>query len=64
MASPGTDSLAGRLRDLGMTAVDVKRVFRTFNAAASAFAAAARDADRDEEHPDGARPDGAGPDSG
>lgn len=59
MASPGTGSLAARLRGPGMAAVDVKRVFATFNAAAPAFAAAARQAGRDGERGD-AQPDRAG----
>ncbi len=33
-----TPSLSGRLRELGMTETDVRRVFRTFNASAPAFA--------------------------
>jgi sulfhydrogenase subunit delta len=33
-----TQSLTGRLRELGMTERDVRRVFRTFNTAAPAFA--------------------------
>jgi coenzyme F420-reducing hydrogenase gamma subunit len=42
-----TGSLSGRLRELGMTERDLHRVFRTFNAAAPAFAEeSSRDPDR------------------
>lgn len=44
VAMPGTASLTSQLRHLGMTSTDVTRVFSTFNAAAPAFADAARDA--------------------
>jgi sulfhydrogenase subunit delta len=37
-------SLTGQLRQLGMTSLELQRVFSTFNAASPAFAAAARDA--------------------
>jgi sulfhydrogenase subunit delta len=41
METPNTDALVPRLRQLGMTGADVHRVFRTFNAAAEEFLAAA-----------------------
>ena len=41
METPNTDALVPRLRQLGMTEADTGRVFRTFNAAAEAFLAAA-----------------------
>ncbi|HQR80541.1 MAG TPA: oxidoreductase [Actinomycetota bacterium] len=37
--TPNTASLASRLRQQGMTPVDVQRIFRTFNAGAEAFRA-------------------------
>ena len=46
MATPNTDSLIPWLRHLGMPDPDIKRVFRTFNAAAGAFAAAAEQAEQ------------------
>jgi sulfhydrogenase subunit delta len=39
-ADPGTVSLTARLRQLGMTGTEVKRIFSTFNSASPAFAAA------------------------
>ncbi len=50
-AATDTGPLIARLRGLGMTDASVKRVFSTFNAAAPAFAAAARDVSE----PDGSR---------
>jgi len=41
MATPNTEALVPDLLRLGMTRADVHRVFRTFNAAADAFLAAA-----------------------
>ena len=41
MATPNTGGLVPHLERLGMTSTDVHRVFRTFNAAAEAFRAAA-----------------------
>jgi sulfhydrogenase subunit delta len=41
MATPNTAALTPRLEQLGMMGADVHRVFRTFNAAADAFQAAA-----------------------
>jgi sulfhydrogenase subunit delta len=42
MATPNTGALVPHLERLGMTSTDVHRVFRTFNAAAEAFLAAAQ----------------------
>ena len=40
-ANPDTESLTARLRQLGMTNTELKRVYSTFNTASDAFAAAA-----------------------
>jgi sulfhydrogenase subunit delta len=42
MATPNSAALVPQLRRLGMTELDVRRVFSTFNAAADAFLAAAQ----------------------
>jgi coenzyme F420-reducing hydrogenase gamma subunit len=53
MATPGTASLTTQLRHLGMTGAEVSRVFATFNAAAPAFADAARAHDTTDDGPAG-----------
>jgi coenzyme F420-reducing hydrogenase gamma subunit len=45
MATPNTSALIPRLRQLGMTGPEVHRIFRTFNAAADEFLAAAGQAE-------------------
>jgi coenzyme F420-reducing hydrogenase gamma subunit len=59
MQTPNTAALTRQLKILGMGDRDVGRVYRTFNAAAEAFRAAA-----DESDPGRGDPDGGGPDGG